>query len=157
MENAKDAKEFTILKIREHQELLEQAAEWFHQKWKIPKTAYIESMEECCNNLSPVPEWYIIMQEDTIIAGVGVIENDFHERKDLTPNLCALYVEKEYRQQGIAGHLLTYVCNDFKEKGMDTLYLITDHTSFYERYGWNFLCMVQEEGGSQTRMYIHKA
>ncbi len=33
-----------------------------------------------------------------------------------------------------------------KKYGIDTLYLITDHTSFYERYGWEFLCMVQGEG-----------
>jgi len=45
-----------------------------------------------------------------------------------------------------------------KQKGIDTLYLITDHTSFYERYGWKFLCMVQGDGEADlTRMYIHKA
>lgn len=34
--------------------------------------------------------------------------------------------------------------------------LITDHTSFYERYGWEYLCMVEEDDGGTTRMYIHK-
>lgn len=41
--------------------------------------------------------------------------------------------------------------------GVDTLYLITDHTSFYERYGWVFLCIVQEDKEpNMTRMYIHE-
>lgn len=31
---------------------------------------------------------------------MGVIENDFHDRKDLTPNVCAVYTE-EYRCQGV--------------------------------------------------------
>ena len=36
--------------------------------------------------------------------------------------------------------------------------LVTDHTSFYERYGWEFLCLVQGDGESNmTRMYIHRA
>ena len=35
-----------------------------------------------------------------------------------------------------------------------TLYLITEHTSFYERYGWKYLCMVQGDDGEQMRMYI---
>ena len=36
-------------------------------------------------------------------------------------------------------------------------YLVTDHTGFYERYGWEFLCMVQGDGEPEmTRMYIHK-
>ena len=37
--------------------------------------------------------WYLCMLNNQIIAGVGVIENDFHDRKDLTPNICAMYVE----------------------------------------------------------------
>ena len=34
---------------------------------------------------------------DKVIGGLGVIENDFHDRKDLTPNICAVYTEEEYR------------------------------------------------------------
>ena len=77
----------------------------------------------------------------------GVIANDFHDRKDLTPNVCALYVEPELRCRGIAGHLLAHICKDMAAKGIGTLYLITEHTSFYERYGWEYLCMVQGDGG----------
>lgn len=148
---------YKIVKIQEHKELIPQAAEWFHRKWGIPKSAYIESMEECFNNTSAVPQWYIVFNGEIIIGGIGVIENDFHDRKDLTPNVCAVYVEDEYRNQGIAGEMLQFVCDEFMIKGIDTLYLVTDHTSFYERYGWEFLCMVQGDGEpDMTRMYIHK-
>lgn len=86
-----------------------------------------------------------------------MIENDFHNRKDLAPNVCAVYVENEFRKKGIAGMMLDYVCKDFAQMGIDTLYLITEHTSFYERYGWDFLCMAQGDGESEmTRMYMHK-
>ncbi|MFZ2415186.1 hypothetical protein [Gemmiger sp.] len=34
--------------------------------------------------------------------------------------------------------------------------LVTDHTSFYERYGWQFYCMVQGDGEEgPSRLYIH--
>ncbi len=150
-------KRYKMIKIREHRGLKEQAAKWFHQKWGIPEKAYLESMEECLKNVAAVPQWYIVMDEQKIIAGLGVIDNDFHDRKDLAPNVCAIYVEEEYRNQKIAGEMLQFVCDEFADKGVDTLYLITDHTSFYERYGWEFLCMVQGDGGSEmTRMYIHR-
>lgn len=85
-----------------------------------------------------------------------MIENDFHDRKDLSPNVCAVYTEEAKRGRGVAGALLDTVCTDMKERGIDTLYLVTDHTSFYERYGWEFLCMVQGDGEPQmSRMYIH--
>ena len=86
-----------------------------------------------------------------------MIENDFHDRKDLTPNICALYTEKEYRCQKIAGRLLDMVVEELRLKGVTPVYLITDHTSFYERYGWEFLCMVQGDGEAEmTRMYVHR-
>ena len=104
-----------------------------------------------------VPQWYLAMEGERIIGGMGVIENDFHDRKDLTPNVCAVYTEEDRRCQGIAGALLDYVCKDMAGYGIDTLYLVTDHISFYERYGWEFLCMVQGDGEeSMSRMYVHK-
>ena len=80
-----------------------------------------------------------------------------HCRKDLTPNVCAVYVDEEFRNQGIAGFLLQYVCDDMSTMGIDTLYLLTDHTGFYERYGWEFLCMVRGSDEEPSRMYVHHA
>lgn len=149
---------YRIIKIQEHPELKNYAANWFHEKWNIPLEAYLESIDECMKNKTPVPQWYIVIIGDKIVGGLGVIENDFHNRKDLTPNVCAVYVEDDYRCHGIAGKMLNYVCDDMREKNIDTLYLVTDHTSFYERHGWEFLCMVQAEGEKNlTRMYIHRA
>ena len=97
------------------------------------------------------------MDGDKIIGGLGVIENDFHDRKDLTPDVCAVYTEEEYRCQGIAGRLLDMAVEDLRVKGISPVYLITDHTGFYERYGWEFFCMVQGDGEpDMTRIYIHR-
>ena len=146
-----------IRKIREHAKMAKEAAVWFHEKWGIPLEAYQESIGECLKGEKVIPQWYVAVENETIIGGLGVIENDFHDRKDLTPNVCAVYVEENYRCRGIAGELLQYVCKDMEEAGIHTLYLVTDHTSFYERYGWEFLCMVQGEGEpDMTRMYVHR-
>lgn len=94
---------------------------------------------------------------DKIIGGLGVIENDFHDRKDLAPNICAVYTEKEYRNQGIAGKLLDLAIKDLKVSGIAPIYLVTDHIGFYERYGWEFLCMVQiDDENKMSRMYTHQ-
>ena len=54
--------------------------------------------------------------------------------------------------------MLHFVCEDMKGRGVPVLYLVTDHTSFYERYGWRFLCMAQGDGEPEpTRLYIHEA
>ncbi len=100
-------------------------------------------MKACLAGGSAVSQWYLTLEGECIVGGMGVIDNDFHNRRDLTPNVCAVYTEADRRGRGIAGALLQLVCDDMRERGIRTLYLLTDHTAFYERYGWEFLCMVQ--------------
>ena len=148
---------YQIVRLIDKPEMKQQMAKWFHEKWGVPLEAYLESMDDCLQGANPVPQWYVAMEADRIIGGLGVIENDFHDRKDLTPNVCAVYTEPDKRCNGIAGALLNYVCQDMTAQGVEPLYLVTDHSSFYERYGWQFLCMVQGDGEpDMTRMYIHK-
>ena len=148
---------YQIVRLIDKPEMKEQMALWFSEKWSVPLQAYLESMDEALSGKTSVPQWYVAMEGSRIIGGLGVIENDFHNRKDLTPNVCAVYTEPDKRCQGVAGALLRFVCDDMKEKGIDTLYLVTDHTAFYERYGWEFLCMVQSDGETEpSRMYVHR-
>lgn len=150
--------EYKMIRLADRPEIKEQAAQWFHEKWQIPLEAYLESMEESLSGKGPVPQWYVAVESNRIIGGMGVIENDFHDRKDLAPNVCAVYTEEDWRGRGVAGALLNAACEDMKQRGIDTLYLLTDHDSFYERYGWEFLCMVQGDGEPElSRMYVHKA
>ena len=148
--------EYKYLTLRDKPELKDIAADWFHNKWGVPTEAYLACMNDYLDQKTEYG-WYLCMDGDQIIAGMGVIENDFHDRKDLKPNVCAVYTEEEYRGQGIAGKLLDMTVEDLKSKGITPVYLVTDHIGFYERYGWEFLCMVQgDDEPEMTRMYIHR-
>ncbi len=146
-----------LLKIREHPELAEEAAAWFHAKWGVPLEAYQESIGDCLQQHGPVPQWYLAREDGRILGGLGAIENDFHERKDLRPNICAVYVEEDCRRRGIAGRLLELAVEDLREMGVSPVYLLTDHTGFYERYGWEFFCLALGDGEeTPARLYIHR-
>ena len=147
---------YKYINLKEMPSIKEEAAEWFSSKWRVPKEAYLECMDAYLSGRTELG-WYLCLDGDRIAAGMGVIENDFHDRKDLTPNVCAVYTEKEHRSRGIAGRLLNIVVEDCRQKGISPLYLVTDHTGFYERYGWEFLCMVQgDDEPEMSRMYIHR-
>ncbi|MGF0191426.1 GNAT family N-acetyltransferase [Acinetobacter baumannii] len=136
-----------ILRLSDYPQYKEMAAQWFSEKWQIPVEAYLESIQISIDQKHAIPQWYIVLNKDKyLIAGAGVIDNDFHERKDLTPNLCALFVEENYRNQNIAKQILDFVREDLSNQGIQTLYLITDHTEFYEKCGWRFLTLVKDEG-----------
>ena len=149
--------DYKIVRLIDKPEMLDHMAKWFNKKWGVSLALYEESMKDCLKKIDAVPQWYVAIENSRIIGGVGVIENDFHDRKDLVPNVCAVYTEQEYRRQGIAGQLLDIVVADMKSKGITPLYLMSDHTGFYERYGWEFLCMVQgDDEAGMARMYIHR-
>ena len=148
--------DYQYVTLRENPELMNAAAEWFHSKWGVPRDAYLECMEAYLNQETELG-WFLCLDNGQIVGGLGVIENDFHDRPDLTPNVCAVYTEESHRCQGIAGKLLNMAVEDLRSKGISPAYLVTDHISFYERYGWEFLCMVQGDcEPGMTRMYIHR-
>lgn len=148
---------YKIILLRENKNMVDECATWFNEKWGIPKQAYLDSMNDCIKGEGAVPQWYVALDGNKIVGGMGVIENDFHNRPDLSPNVCAVYVEEDYRNQGIAGALLDFVVEDMRSLSVSPLYLLTDHDSFYERYGWKFYCYALGDGEeTEARMYIHE-
>ncbi|MBR3105099.1 MAG: GNAT family N-acetyltransferase [Lachnospiraceae bacterium] len=148
--------ELQYRKLRDIPEMKDAAAQWFHDMWGVPKEAYLECMDAYLAGETEYG-WYVCLDGDKIVGGLGVIDNDFHDRKDLAPNVCAVYVIEKYRCRGIAGRLLDMAVEDQRAHGISPVYLLTDHVGFYERYGWEFFCEAQGEGEPEpSRLYIHK-
>ena len=147
---------YALVTLRDRPDLLDGAAAWFHEKWGVPEAAYRQCMADYIDGATEYG-WYLCLAGGRIVGGLGVIDNDFHDRRDLAPNVCAVYTEEDCRGQGVAGRLLDLAVEDMRRSGISPLYLVSDHVGFYERYGWEFHCMVREEGTARhTRMYVHR-
>ena len=106
---------YQYITLREKPELMDKAAAWFNSKWGVPKEAYLECMEAYLKHETELG-WFLCLDGERIVGGLGVIENDFHDRPDLTPNVCAVYTEESHRCQGIAGKLLNLAVEDLRAK-----------------------------------------
>lgn len=54
-------------------ELIETAAQWFHEKWGVPLAAYLESMNDSLT-ANAVPRWYVMLGDNgEIIGGLGAL------------------------------------------------------------------------------------
>ncbi|MCV3451125.1 GNAT family N-acetyltransferase [Campylobacter lari] len=93
------------------------------------------------------------LDKNSIIAGAGIIQNDFHNRKDLEPNLCALYVEENYRGNKLTNQLLKFIKNDLKTKNINKFYLLTELAGFYEKYGGIFIENIMDNEACSLRVY----
>ena len=94
--------EYQYVTLRTQPQWKNPAAEWFHRKWKVPESAYLTCMDAYLSGETEYG-WYLCLAGGRIIGGLGVIENDFHDRKDLSPNICAVFTEEEYRGRGSPG------------------------------------------------------
>lgn len=148
--------EHNIIMLSDCPDMIPKAAEWFHSKWGVSAEDYADSMRMSLDTDCGVPMWYIMIDGGNIIAGLGVIENDFHKRPDLAPNICAVYVDEAYRGQGLMRALLKRAVRDLARHGTKYTYLITDHVGLYEKCGWDLYGMVEENNGRATRMYYIK-
>ncbi|WP_461225097.1 GNAT family N-acetyltransferase [Lacticaseibacillus suihuaensis] len=144
-----------LCRLRERPALAAPAAAWFHQQWRVPRAAYQTSMAaSLASGAGPVPSWYLAVAGDHIVGGLGVIANDFHDRLDLTPNVCAVFVTPTYHNRGLAGKLLHMAVADLAAAGIPKAYLITDLQGFYERYGWRYATTVTEADGTRSKMFV---
>ena len=144
---------YAILNIRENPALLDRAADYFSSKWPVPRQVYYDSMADSISTPAKTPRWYLMVDGDAIIGAFGLIENDFMVRKDLTPWVCAIYIEEAFRGRGLGANLLQHARREANALGFETLYLCTDHIGYYEKYGWQFFGEEESEFGGNSRVY----
>ena len=104
-------------------------------------------------------ECLIYIEDDHPVSIVFLLPLALQLGGDVVPvqYIYAAGTDPAYRRRGIAGKLLNMAVEDLRQKNISPVYLLTDHTDFYERYGWEFFCLAQGEGEeTPSRMYIHR-
>jgi len=144
-----------LIKLREQPSYLKEAIRFFQEKWGNTDSnpVYDDCLKHSLESDKKIPQWYLIVDEGKIIAGCGLISNDFISRMDLYPWLCALYVEEKFRNQGLAGLLIEAVKEDCRTFDIDKLYLATDFADFYEHFDFHYLADGYHPWGEKSRIY----
>ena len=147
--------ELELFSIREHPELADAAIEFFQRHWASPESMMV--YEDCIRHAigaeGPLPQWYVLMLNGRIVAGAGLIPNDFISRMDLGPWLAALYVEDECRGCALGRELIRHALEDAGRLGFDRLYLCSDHIGYYEKYGFAAIAEGYHPWGERSRIF----
>lgn len=145
---------YHIISIQDCPKYSKQAINWFASKWGIDRREYEKSFLDCLHKQSCLPQWYIVINDkEQIIAGCGLIKNDFVNRTDLYPYLCALFVEEKARGIALGAKLLENARIEGAKLGFEKLYLCTNHTTYYEKYGWRHIAIGTHHSGDTSRIY----
>jgi GNAT superfamily N-acetyltransferase len=146
--------ELSIISVREHPGYKDAAIRYFQKSWDgVWPVIYEDCITNCIQAAAPLPQWYLLEKEGQIIGCAGLITNDFISRMDLYPWLCALFIEEAHRGHAYAALLLDRAGQDSKAAGFDHLYLCTELTGYYEKYGFSYIGQGYHPWEEESRIY----
>lgn len=147
-----------IISLKDSPEYLDEAISYLQQTWGSEETnnLYADCLTHTIQSNQPLPQWYLLKEQEKIIGCAGLIPNDFISRMDLMPWLCALYIEEDYRGRHLSQLLVDYVKEDAKALGFSNLYLCTDHIGLYEKQGFQYIGDGYQLSGESIQIYQYE-
>lgn len=124
-------------------ENLNRMIDWSYNWWGKEddySREWVACFMEHCFQKDRLPQTYGLFHEGRIVGMFQFIYEDLSVRPDLYPWLANVYVDEEYRGQGIGRELLSHIaeaaCKAITKH--DEIYLYTTHVGLYEKFGWEF-------------------
>lgn len=96
---------------------------------------------------------FMLIDGDELVSFCTLSSVDDTQPTDLTPWIGFVYTFPQYRGSGCAGELLRYVELYASKAKHAKVYVSTDITGFYERYGYTFLSFMTDVNGAASRVY----
>lgn len=144
-----------MISVRQVPELAPRAIAYFQRHWATAETLmmYEDAINRSLGAANPLPQWYLLVENDRILGCAGLIINDFISRGELYPRLCALYVEEAQRGRGYGAKLIEHVAAETRRLGFPQLHLCTDLEGYYERNGFVYNGLGYHLRGEASRVY----
>lgn len=109
-----------------------------------------ENLKELCG---PSSEVYLLTDNDKLVSFAVLAEQDEIDAPELSPWIGFVYTFPAYRGNHFAGELINHICNILKSDRITGVYISTQETGLYEKYGFTFLKMMKNRESKLTKVY----
>lgn len=101
-------------------------------------------------------EVLLLTDEDELISHCTFAERDDIQPTDLTPWVGFVYTFPNHRGNRYAGLLFAEAERLAKAQRIPAIYLSTNHNGLYEKYGFEFLDMMNDIDGEPSKVYVKR-
>lgn len=98
----------------------------------------------------------LLTEGDELISFCTYAEKDDIQPTELTPWMGFVFTFPEHRGRRCAGKLFEKIERLAHEEGVSEVYISTDHTGLYEKYGCEFISLMKDMDGVPSRVYVKK-
>ena len=95
----------------------------------------------------------MLINENELISFCTYAEKDDIQPTELTPWIGFVYTFPEYRGHRYMGHLFQEIEKLAKAEQVHDIFISTNHTGLYEKYGCEFYQMMNDMNGELSRVY----
>ena len=98
----------------------------------------------------------LLTEDDELISFCTYAEKDDIQPTELTPWMGFVYTFPEHRGHHYVGKLFEEIERIAREDGFPAVYSSTSHVGLYEKYGCEFLALMNDMDGTPSRVYIKR-
>ena len=90
---------------------------------------------------------FAAVEDEKIVGYCTFLKEDYYPENRYSPWISSMFVDEHFRGKGIAGRLIAAAEAYAKANGFDTVYIPSDMSGFYERYGYEKIDSLVNYGG----------
>jgi N-acetylglutamate synthase-like GNAT family acetyltransferase len=151
-----DPKDSPLVKsIKESPEQITELIDYVSEEWPGVKNVVIPKIEESLATVNGLPLTFLLLKNDRVIGFYQLVEQELLVRKDLSPWIAPLFIDKSERGQALGAILLEHGRKMAGQLGYAKVYLTTDHIQYYEKYGFREIGLSNFEWGRPSKIYEH--
>ena len=101
-----------------------------------------------------VPFMVVAVDNGQLVGSAALALEDMQTRKDLSPWLASVFVKPGHRKNGIATALVRHIEEQAAKRGIEKLYLYTEHArGLYLKLGWSDIEQCEYQGVNVAIMF----